>query len=178
MTKELTAKQQRFVEEYLLDLNATQAAIRAGYSAKTAYSIGEENLKKPEIQAAIDRRKSARSQKTQIDNEWVLQRLAEEADADLADIYQENGALKPIHDWPKIWRQGLVAGVEHVEVKDSEGNATGDFIVKVKLSERLKRVELIGKHVRVNAFQDVVQHKGLEGLADRLARAKQRKKGE
>lgn len=49
----LTAKQSRFVSEYLVDLNATQAAIRAGYSAKTAYSIGNENLNKPEIAAAI-----------------------------------------------------------------------------------------------------------------------------
>ena len=49
----LTPKQQRFVEEYLIDLNATQAAIRAGYSEKTAYSVGHENLKKPEIQKAI-----------------------------------------------------------------------------------------------------------------------------
>ena len=46
----LTPKQQRFVEEYLIDLNATQSAIRAGYSEKTAYSVGHENLKKPEIQ--------------------------------------------------------------------------------------------------------------------------------
>lgn len=49
----LTDKQQRFVDEYLIDLNATQAAIRAGYSEKTAYSVGHENLKKPEIQKAI-----------------------------------------------------------------------------------------------------------------------------
>lgn len=54
MTAKLTAKQQIFIMEYLNDYNATQAAIRAGYSAKTAYSIGQENLKKPEIRQAID----------------------------------------------------------------------------------------------------------------------------
>lgn len=178
MSNELTPLQARFVDEYLKDLNATQAAERAGSKAKNLRTAGAEFLANPNVAAEIDRRKLARSQKTQIDNEWVLQRLAMEADADLADIYQENGALKPISDWPEIWRKGLVQGVEHVEVKDSEGNATGDFIVKVKLSDRLKRIELIGKHVKVNAFQEVVQHKGLEGLADRLARAKQRKKGE
>ena len=52
----MTAKQQRFCDEYLVDLNATQAAIRAGYSKKTAYSIGQENLKKPEINAYIEKR--------------------------------------------------------------------------------------------------------------------------
>lgn len=54
MTAKLTAKQQIFVMEYLNDCNATQAAIRAGYSSRTAYSIGQENLKKPEIRQAID----------------------------------------------------------------------------------------------------------------------------
>ena len=50
----MTEKQKRFVDEYLIDLNATQAAVRAGYSAKSAYSIGTENLKKPEIERAIE----------------------------------------------------------------------------------------------------------------------------
>lgn len=52
----MTEKQKRFCEEYLIDLNATQAALRAGYSEKTAYSIGNENLKKPEIQEYIQKR--------------------------------------------------------------------------------------------------------------------------
>ena len=56
MATKLTAKQQRFCDEYLIDLNATQAAIRAGYSEKTAYSTGNENMKKPEIKAYIDER--------------------------------------------------------------------------------------------------------------------------
>jgi phage terminase small subunit len=63
---DLTAKQQRFVEEYLIDLNATQAAIRAGYSEKTAYSIGNENLSKPEIAKAIETAQQERSQRTEI----------------------------------------------------------------------------------------------------------------
>ncbi len=60
----LTAKQQLFIEEYLVDLNATQAAIRSGYSEKTAYSVGHENLKKPEIAAALQEAKEARSEST------------------------------------------------------------------------------------------------------------------
>lgn len=177
MAGELTPKQQRFVEEYMIDMNGTQAAIRAGYSKKTANEIAAENLAKPSIIAAIDAQKIKRSEKTQINAEWVLSRLAAEAEADVADLYDDSGAIKPVHEWPKIWRQGLVAGIKHQEIRDSDGNATGDFVVDIKLSDRIKRLELIGKHVKVNAFQDVVQHKGLEGLADRLARAKS-KKGE
>lgn len=175
MTKELTPLQDRFIDEYLIDLNATQAAERAGSKAKNLRTAGAEFLANPNVQAEIDRRKLARSETTQIDAQWVLKRLALEADADVADLYHANGAIKPVHEWPKIWRQGLVAGLEHVEVKDSEGNATGDVVVKVKLSDRIKRLELIGKHVKVNAFQDTLNVKGLEGLADKLARAKQRK---
>lgn len=65
MAAKLTDKQRTFVAEYLVDLNATQAAIRAGYSVKTAGSIGEENLRKPEIQAAIAEAQAERAEKTQ-----------------------------------------------------------------------------------------------------------------
>ena len=170
--KELTPKQARFVEEYLIDLNATQAAIRAGYSAKTANDQIGKLLATPHVKAAIEAGKVSRSERTQIDAAWVLRRLAAEAEADMADIYFENGAIKPVHEWPKIWRQGLVAGVEHVEVKDAEGNATGDVVVKIKVSDRVRRLELIGKHVGVQAFQENIAVSGVEALADRVARAK------
>ena len=75
----LTPKQQRFVEEYLIDLNATQAAIRAGYSEKTAYSVGHENLKKPEIQKAIEEAQEKLSNKAQVTVEMVVQGLLNEA---------------------------------------------------------------------------------------------------
>lgn len=76
----LTPKQQRFVEEYLKDLNATQAAIRAGYSAKTARSVGAENLTKPDVQAAVEAGRKAQSQRCQIDADYVLTRLKLEAE--------------------------------------------------------------------------------------------------
>ena len=174
MPKELNDKQRRFVHEYLIDLNATQAAIRAGYSPKTAHSQGPRLLENVEVQAALDEARQERSEKTKIDAAWVLERLAAEATADINDLYDDTGAIKPMSEWPLIWRQGLVAGIKHQELRDSEGNRTGEFIVDIKLSDRIKRLELIGKHVRVNAFQEVVQHKGLENLADRLARAKKR----
>jgi phage terminase small subunit len=76
----LTPKQARFVEEYLIDLNATQAAIRAGYSAKTAYSIGEENLRKPDIAESIAAAATARSERVQVDQAYVLSKLMKVAD--------------------------------------------------------------------------------------------------
>jgi len=68
----LTAKQKCFVKEYLIDLNATQAAIRAGYSEKTAKSVGSENMTKPDIQQAIQKEMDVRSKKTEITAEYVL----------------------------------------------------------------------------------------------------------
>ncbi len=62
----MTPKQQRFVDEYLIDLNATQAAIRAGYSKKTARAVGSENLTKPDIRAAVAEAQQARSERTKI----------------------------------------------------------------------------------------------------------------
>jgi phage terminase small subunit len=84
----LTPRQQRFVEEYLIDLNATQAAIRAGYSPKTAYSIGHENLRKPEIEAAIAYAVFERSQKTGITAERVLEELWDIATADPNELVE------------------------------------------------------------------------------------------
>ena len=72
---DLTPKQQRFVAEYLVDLNATQAAIRAGYSVKTASQVGHENLIKPEIQKAIAEAIQQRATRTELSQDWVVEQL-------------------------------------------------------------------------------------------------------
>lgn len=169
----LTPKQQRFVEEYLIDLNATQAAIRAGYSARTAEWQGPQLLGKIHVAAAVRAAQADRSSATRVDAAWVLSRLAQEAEADLSDLYAEDGSLKPVRDWPKIWRQGLVQGVETDE--DPEG---GGRVRKVKLSDRVKRLELIGKHIGVKAFEERVDVTLHDALADRLRKARERSRGE
>jgi len=75
MNKKLTAKQSLFVQEYLTDFNATDSAIKAGYSEKTAYSIGCENLKKPEIQKAIQEATDKRIERTKITQDSVLKNI-------------------------------------------------------------------------------------------------------
>lgn len=158
MGDELTPKQRVFVQEYLKDLNATQAAIRAGYSERTAEQQGSRLLSNAKVASAVTAAQGERSERTQIDADWVLKRLAAEAVADLADILDEAGVVKPVKEWPLIWRQGLVAGLDvHEEIV--EGAKVGQT-VKVKLSDRIKRIELIGKHVNVQAFKDRVEHEG------------------
>ncbi len=112
----LTAKQRLFVDEYLVDLNATQAAIRAGYSANSAASIGEENLRKPEIMAAIDAAMDARAARTQITQDRVVEELAaigfsRITDAvswktyDLADIQKKD--VRPTAEWEEDGEDGV-----------------------------------------------------------------------
>lgn len=174
MSDDLTPLQARFCEEYIKDLNGAGAAERAGSKASDLYSAASTFLSNSKVQARIAELKRERSERTQIDAAWLLKRLADEATADVSDLYREDGSVKPVHEWPLIWRQGLVAGIKHQEVRDHEGNATGDVIVDIKVSDRTRRLELIGKHVNVQAFQENIQHKGLDALAERLGRAKKR----
>jgi phage terminase small subunit len=155
----MTPKQQRFVEEYLVDLNATQAAIRAGYAPGSADVEGCRLLGNAKVGDAIAALKRERSEKTGIDAAWLLKRLADEALADVNDLYTEDGRVKPVKDWPLIWRQGLVAGLEVETIGEGVGHLT-----KVKLSDRIKRLELIGKHIDVQAFREQIAQSGTMSL--------------
>lgn len=155
----LTPKQEMFVLEYLKDLNATQAAIRAGYSQKTANEQGCQLLANLKVKAAIDAAMSAREERTKIDAAWLLERLAEEATADIADIYDDDGNLLPVKQWPKIWRMGLVQGIEVEELFDGRGEGREHIgrVRKVRIDNRVKRLELIGKHIGVQAFEEKIK---------------------
>lgn len=94
----MTPKQARFVEEYLVDLNASAAARRAGYSARTADAIGRENLGKPTIAAAITAGQKARSERTRITADRVLLELARIAFFDIRRLYRADGSMKEPHE--------------------------------------------------------------------------------
>lgn len=158
--KKLTNKEFAFAQEYIVDLNGTQAAIRAGYAHKTAAQIAYENQRKPHIAAVIADLMAERNRKRKWDAEKVYDQLGEEGDADIADLYDENGRFKNVRDWPPLWRRGLVVGVETKEVWEGTGpdrECIGE-VVKVKVVDRLKVKELMGKHVNVQAFKDKVEH--------------------
>ncbi|MNH01104.1 Terminase small subunit [compost metagenome] len=153
----LTAKQQRFVDEYLIDLNATQAAIRAGYSEKTARSISNENLTKPDIQAAIQKGMEARSGRVAITQDMVLRELAKIGFSDIRKVVRwgetqvrmaggeedEGDALVPYH--------GL-ALINSAEIDDETAGAIAEVSqgkegLKVKLHDKKGALVDIGRHL-------------------------------
>ena len=162
----LTPKQQRFVEEYLIDLNATQAYIRAGYAVKndeTASVMASRLLGNDKVQTTIQEALKARQERTKIDADYVLKRLVEIDQMDVLDIMDDDGNVKPLRDWPKIWRQ-YISNIETISMDDGEG-----WLKKIKWPDKVKNLELLGRHVSVGAFKDKVEHSGkleIQSLSD------------
>ncbi|HAZ3906259.1 TPA: terminase small subunit [Escherichia coli] len=146
----LTDKQELFAREYLKDLNGTQAAIRAGYSEKTANEQASRLLANVNVQKFVAELKSARVEQTGIDAAYVLRRLVEIDQMDVLDILLQNGELKPIKDWPKVWRTTL-SGMDVVEMASADSAA---ILKKIKWPDKVKNLELLGKHVSVQAFKE------------------------
>lgn len=139
LNKQLTLKQERFVHEYLIDLNATQSAIRSGYSKKTAAIIGFENLRKPNIAKAIQAAANERIKRTEINADWVLQEQV------------------------KVYKRCM----QDLSVLDKEGNPTGEY--RFNAAGANKALDNIGKHVEVQAFKEKVVVNAGKDLLDFLA---------
>ncbi|MDU4393264.1 MAG: terminase small subunit [Acinetobacter ursingii] len=157
----LTPKQQRFVEEYLIDLNATQAAIRAGYSEKTAAVIGAENLIKPNIAKAIEEAQNKRSERTEITQDRVLQELAKIGFSNMLDYMTitEGGDL--VHDFSALTRDQAAAISEVVVEEYAEGRDEDKREVKkikFKLSDKRAALVDMGRHLGM--FKDKIEHSG------------------
>lgn len=165
----LTPKQARFVEEYLVDLNASAAARRAGYSPRTADAIGRENLGKPTIEAAIAERQAARSERTQITADRVLLELARLAFFDLRKAYKEDGTLKLPHEID----DETAAGLASLETLTTMAGGGGDEAPLSLVTKKLKTFDKKG------ALELCMRHLGMfekdnnqvaGGFVDLLAR--------
>jgi phage terminase small subunit len=185
----LTAKQDQFVREFLLDLNATQAAIRAGYSRRSAQEQGSQMLAHPEIKAAVEAAMAKRSAKTEIDAERVLEEIAAMAFYDPADLigivrelaggdecregegiiemngrrYGVGGISSPAHiaGLPENVRRAIVGWGW-----DRNQNFT------LKLADKSKALDQLARHLSL--YNDKLEISGVEALGDRLARVKAR----
>lgn len=144
----LTAKQEKFCNEYLIDLNATQAAIRAGYSPKTANRIASENLSKPVIQEYIQTNRSSLQQKVGITVERVLNEYAKIAFSDIRNLFDENSRLLPVKDIP----DEIAAALSSVEVDQlwamgMDGREEVGETKKVKVWDKTKALDALGRHL-------------------------------
>jgi len=156
----LTAQQELFVVEYLVDLNATQAAIRAGYSAKTAAQQGSRLLSNVKVQSEIAAAFQARIQRIEFDSDRLLNKLVEEEEhANIKAIYNEDGSIKNVLEWPDLFCSGIVAQIDTELIYEGFGKdrtLIGE-VQKVKFNwDRMKRRELLGRHTKVQAFKDKV----------------------
>lgn len=133
--------------EYLVDLNATAAAIRAGYSEKTARFIGAENLTKPNIAAEIAKRRIELQSKLEITQEKVLRELAKLGFFDIRKLFGNDGKPLDISKLGDDTASALV-GLDVQDVVDNDGDYVG-FIKKYKMADKIRALELLGKHLGV-----------------------------
>jgi phage terminase small subunit len=165
----LTAKQRRFVDEYLIDLNATQAAIRAGYSAKTASQIGEQNLRKLEIQAVLTERMKDREKRTEITQDKVLAELAKIGFSDIRKAVKwgdgiavadpESGAIEIVNGISLIGSD-QIDDATAASISEVSQTAQG---LKVKMHDKRAALVDIGRHLGM--FKDKVELTGKDGQA-------------
>ena len=157
----LTAKQEMFCKEYLKDLNATQAAIRAGYSKKHPDNIAAQLMSKTHVSSKIQHLMDKRASKMEIQSEKVLGELKTLGHSDIRLLFDDNGAVKPISQWP----DEIAKAVEAIQVVEEFEYHAGGFYCdscgrkqskeligqtkKVKLWDKPKALELMGKHKKL-----------------------------
>lgn len=150
----LNPKQRAFCLQYLVDFNATQSAIRAGYSKKTAYSIGWELLKKPEIQDFINKTKERTSNKLEITRERTMREIGRIAFQDSKQFFDSEGNILPIHEMSDD-AAACIAGFEVEELFDnlmSKIKVRTGTLKKLRRYDKTKALEMLAKHF--NIFSD------------------------
>ncbi len=144
MTPKLSDKQRAFCDEYLIDFNGTQAAIRAKYSAKTAHQMGAENLSKPVIQQEIARLQSVRAKRTEVTQDRVLLEIARLAFNDPRKAFAADGQLLPVQQWPDEVAAAISA-IKVTELRGEEGVITQ--LKEVKFWDKGKQLDLAARHL-------------------------------
>lgn len=174
----LTPKQQRFVEEYLIDLNATRAYLRAGYKVKESSARVQSCrlLADPNISAAIEAAKQKRSERTEITQDRVLQEIARIAFFDVRKLYREEGGMKDPHELDEDAAAVLVGVdiVEETEPKEGGGREVTGYVKKAKLADKVAALTLAARHLGMLKDRTELSGEiGLKGLADRMRKRAQ-----
>jgi len=157
----LTVKQKRFVDEYLVDFNATQAALRAGYSKKTANTIAAQNLAKLSIQTEISRRQKDLQRRTEVSQDRVVKELARVAFSNATNAVQVQPRTIVGADGKEIVIQTVVLTAT-AELTDDQRAAISQIKqgangIEIKMYDKLKALELLGRHIGM--FNDKLELK-------------------
>ncbi|EJJ7659385.1 terminase small subunit [Salmonella enterica] len=176
--KPLTAMQEAYAQEYTkCPENQTQAAINAGFSPNTAAVKASVMMRDERIQKRIAELMEERNKRLRVSADYVLLRLVETDQMDVIDILNDDMSIKPVSEWPKVWRQYLT-GFELADMFEGRGDEKElvGILKKIKWPDKVKNLELIGKHVDVNAFKERLEVSGTVTIADRMAKARRRVK--
>ncbi|ELA1822425.1 terminase small subunit [Salmonella enterica] len=175
--KPLTAMQEAYAQEYTkCPENQTQAAINAGFSPNTAAVKASVMMRDERIQKRIAELMEERNKRLRVSADYVLLRLVEIDQMDVIDILNDDGTLKPIREWPKIWRTTLSGFDLSSTIMNMNETSIETILKKIKWPDKVKNLELIGKHVDVNAFKERLEVSGTVTIADRMAKARRRVK--
>lgn len=175
--KPLTAMQEAYCQSYIkYPENQTQAAIDAGFSPNTAAVKASVMMRDERIQKRIAELMEERNKRLRVSADYVLLRLVEIDQMDVLDILNDDGSLKPISQWPKIWRTTLSGFDLSSTIINMNEDAIENILKKIKWPDKVKNLELIGKHVDVMAFKERLEVSGTVTIADRMAAARKRVK--
>lgn len=175
--KPLTAMQEAYCQSYIKSPeNQTQAAIDAGFSPNTAHVKASVMMRDERIQKRIAELMEERNKRNRVSADYVLLRLVEIDQMDVLDILNDDGSLRPIREWPKIWRTTLSGFDLSSTIMNMNEDSIETILKKIKWPDKVKTLELIGKHVDVNAFKERLEVSGTVTIADRMAKARRRVK--
>ena len=176
--KPLTVMQEAYAQEYVkCPENQTQAAINAGFSPKSAHVKASTMMRDERIQKRIAELMEERNKRMRVSADYVLMRLVEIDQMDVLDILNDDMSSTPVSEWPKVWRQYLT-GFELADMFEGRGDEKElvGILKKIKWPDKVKNLELIGKHVDVNAFKERMEVNVNVTIADRMAAARRRLK--
>ncbi|ENC0479819.1 terminase small subunit [Escherichia coli] len=173
----LSVLKEAYCQEYIkCPENQTQATINAGYSPNTAAKFASQNMRDERVQKRIAELMAERNKRLRVSADYVLMRLVEIDQMDVLDILNDDGSLKPIREWPKVWRTTLSGFDLSSTIMNMNEDSIETILKKIKWPDKVKNLELIGKHVDVNAFKERLEVSGTVTIADRMAAARRRVK--
>ena len=169
---DLATVHRMFVFEYIKAFIGARAAERVGITPQQGRAL----LGREDVQRGIAAAMHERQERVLVDSDWVLRQLADMFTADLADIFEPGtNSMRPVHEWPEVWRK-MCSGIKVkavYEVEDGFRDLVG-YVQDIKVIDRLKALELIGKHTDIRAFTERIELTTDKELTAQLMRGRQR----